>query len=208
MPGSEQSPKPERNSSSSLAALKPLLPTKTKKLGLDAEALSGPEWSEPHSKIALCFGYGTESKLNYLAAVDMTPGIFDDNDLFRLQLALSDKDVVVVAHNANYDLDLLNGVCLDHGLDPLPSGIRYIDTMNTLKTGMAYRRKLADLCKKYSIQLKGGSPDWRLIMQRDAREWEAMREYNLNDVTCTLQLERVYRQRGIPCPIKTWKNRR
>lgn len=158
--------------------------------------------------MALCFGYGDESKLHYLAAVDMTPGIFDDNDLFRLQLAVSAKDAVVVAHNARYDLDLLNGVCLDHGLDPLPSGIQYIDTMNTLKTGMAYRRKLQDLCKKYGVQLKSGSPDWRLVMQRDIREWDVMREYNLNDVVCTLQLERVYRQKQIPAPIKIWKNRR
>ena len=188
--------------------LKPLLPPKTKKIGLDAEALSGPEWEGFHSKIAVCFGWGNESKLSYISALDMTPGIFDTNDLFRLQLAIIEKDTIVVAHNANYDLDLLSGVCLDHGLDPLPSGIRYLDTMNTLKTGYAYRRKLSDLCKKYGIQLKGGSPDWRLVMQRDQREWDAMRDYNLNDVVCTLQLERTYRQRGIPCPIKVWKNRK
>lgn len=178
------------------------------RIGLDAEALSGPEWFPAHqTRLAICFGFGTADNVGYVQAKDMTAGVFDEEDLMAVAYAVAQPGVIVVAHNANYDLDLLNGTLLDHGLDPLPS-VQYQDTMNTLKTGRAFRRTLKDRCAALGVNLKGGSPNWRDILQRKPAAWSLMRDYNINDVICTLQLERAYAAREQYVPIKTWHPRR
>ena len=179
------------------------------RVGLDAEALSGPEWYEPMSRLAICFGYGTEAALRYIEVVRRTPGIFRKKDLKAISAVVCAKGVVIIAHNANYDLDLLNGVLLDHDLPPLKSaGIKYQDTMNTFKRGMAFRNTLKARCAHEGIQLKGGAPDWRAVLQRKPEAWAEMRAYNENDVICTLQLERAYAAKGLNVPVKTWYPRK
>jgi hypothetical protein len=157
--------------------------------------------------MATCFSWGTADDVETITALDMTAGVFSFEDLHYLAEAICEPGVVVVAHNASYDLDLLNGTLLAHDLEPLQP-VQYQDTMNTLKTGRAFRRTLKDRCAAMNVNLKGGSPDWRAVLQRKPEAWKIMRDYNVNDVVCTLQLERAYAQRGQYVPIKTWQPRR
>ncbi len=178
------------------------------RIGLDAEALSGPEWIDTHgfqTRLAVCFGFGPANNVQYIEAVDMTPGVFHRADL---EFLVDDiEGCIIVAHNARYDLDLLNGVLLDHKLPMLPE-LRYLDTMNTLKNGKAFRNTLSARCAAYGVTLKTGSPDWRAVLQRKPEAWAEMEEYNKNDVVCTLELADAYAASGLPCPIKTWRPRK
>ena len=182
------------------------------RIGLDAEALSGPEWfpSKFQTKLAVSFAWGTKkSDIESVQSYDMTAGVWLRSELLEVAEEFYDaEDCIVVAHNARYDLDLLNGTLLTHNLRPLPSGIRYQDTMNTLKTGSAYRNRLSDRCAAMGVNLKTGGPDWLKVLQRDREEWVKMATYNENDVICALALERAYAKAGNPVPIKVWNPRR
>jgi hypothetical protein len=55
------------------------------------------------------------------------------------------------------------------------------------------------------VALKGGSPDWDLVMMGDAAEWDKMRAYNIGDVVCTLELERALTAAGLAPPVRIWR---
>jgi DNA polymerase III epsilon subunit-like protein len=139
--------------------------------------------------------------------MDRRPGRFKTLDLEMVLITLREPGLIVVGHNiARYDLGFLNGILVDHGLGPLPE-LQTQDTMNTLKTGRAYRNSLRAQCERYGVQLKQGAPDWDKILQGDEAEWDLLKSYNTNDVVCALQLERKLDEAGIPCPVRTWRPR-
>jgi len=180
-----------------------------KRIGLDMEALPFVSWNGPPThRHAIAIAWGTEKDVRYIESIDRRPGRFTKPQLAKVRMDLSQPDVVVVGHNAlRYDLPLLNGLLISHGLEPLPT-LRCQDTMNTLKTGTAYRNTLKAQCERYGVNLKQGGPDWDRVLQGYPDEWALMRAYNCNDVVSTLQLEVALREAGIPCPIKTWKSRK
>lgn len=179
------------------------------RVGLDLEAVPRISWDKPPWwKFILCAGWGTGPEdTHYVEVYDRRPGRFIKRDLFELGAALSEKDIVIVGHNAyRYDVPAVNGLLIEHRLPMLPK-LRVQDTLNDLKSGRTYRNSLRAQCKLYGVNLKTGSPDWDLILQGDKASWEEMREYNLNDVVSTLALERGLAAAGLPCPIRTWKPR-
>jgi hypothetical protein len=180
-----------------------------RRIGLDAEALPMVSWNDrPYHRHVISFAWGAGDDVNYIETLDRRPGRFNLDDLERLRADVTAPDVVVVGHNAfKYDLPTLNGVLIGHGFDPLPA-IRCQDTMNDLKTGGTYKNSLSAQCRRYGVQLKQGGPDWDGVMCGDASEWATMRAYNVNDVVCTLELERALAGAGLPCPVKTWRPRR
>jgi hypothetical protein len=193
-----------------LAPLSPVPPPEPgRKVGLDLECVPMVSWMAPPThKFVVCVGWGTEKSLRYIEAVDRRPGIFEGRELMLLWLDLAAKDTVVVGHNAiKFDLPLINGLMIHHGLDPLPD-LRVIDTMNTLKTGQAYRNTLKAQCARYGVNMKDSAPDWDLILQGNKAAWEDMAKYNLNDVVSTLQLERALAAADIPSPVKVWSARK
>ena len=156
----------------------------------------------------LCVGWGELGSIRYIEARSMRPGRFHDEDLLRVHADLSSGDAIVVGHNvASMDLPILNGLFVVHGLPMLPD-VRFQDTMNTVKTGYTYRNTLRAQCERYGITLKTGSPDWDRVLQGFREEWELMETYNMNDVVCTLELERALADAGLPCPIGIWTPRK
>lgn len=181
-------------------------PKPSHRIGLDAEALPAVSWSAPPIyRHAVCFSWGAEDDIRYIETVGRRPGRFKVRQLAELRAAVAAPGAIIVGHNAlRYDLPLLNGVLVAHGLAPLPA-IRCQDTMGELKTGLAYRNTLSAQCKRYGVQLKTGGPDWDLVMCGDANEWLRMRAYNENDVVCALQLLDALVANGLPCPMHTWQ---
>jgi hypothetical protein len=176
-------------------------------IGLDAETLYwGDDGSLPRQQLALCFSFGTPERIRHVVAT--APGRFNTADLTMLAAQLSQEDVVVVGHNAlKFDLPLLNGTLVYNGLEPLPP-LRCIDTLGDLKHGMAFSRSLRALCRRYKIQLKEDSPDWRKVLEGDQAEWKRMVSYCDNDVQCALELEQALAKAGIPSPTRTWNPKR
>jgi hypothetical protein len=166
-------------------------------------------WGQPplHRHV-VCFGYGTIDDLHYIETVNRRPGRFQLRQLRRMREYLTHADTVVVGHNAiRYDVPTTNGVLIAHDLEPLPT-MRVQDTMGNFKNGHAYRNSLKAQCKRLGVALKIGGPDWDLVMMGDREEWALMREYNLNDVVCTLELERALTRAGLEPPIKNWSPRK
>jgi hypothetical protein len=164
-------------------------------------------WGQPpiHRHV-VCVGYGTLDDPHYIETVDRRPGRFQARQLRRMRGYLLQPGTVVVGHNAfRYDMPTLNGVLIAHGVEPLPS-MSVQDTMGNHKNGHAYRNSLKAQCRSYGVSLKTGGPDWDRVMMGDRAEWALMREYNLNDVVCTLELERALTAAGLAPPIKTWRS--
>jgi hypothetical protein len=176
------------------------------RVGLDIEALPMVSWhAPPIHRHVVCFGYGPIDDVRYIETVGRRPGRFRLNHLREMREYLVHPDTVVVGHNAyRFDLPAVNGVLIAHGLDPLPA-MKCQDTMGVLKTGYAFRNTLKAQCKKYGVALKGGSPDWDLVMMGDAAEWDKMRAYNIGDVVCTLELERALTAAGLAPPVRIWR---
>lgn len=173
------------------------------RIGLDLEALPDPNgtWYGPAKhKLALCIGYGTSDNLHYIEALNRRPGIFSARDLLRVRKAIIGN--VVVAHNASYDIGLVNGLLGEHpelGTSYQLPAMFVLDTMGNYKWGGAARNGLSERCDRanrlgWPVKAKIGSPNWRRIAQGDKEEWEIMKEYNLTDVECALGLEEFYRQ--------------
>jgi len=186
------------------------------RVGLDLEALPDPTgtwYGRAKHKLALCVGYGTSEKLNYIEALDRRPGIFSAGDLLEVREALIGN--IVIAHNASYDINLLNGLLAEHpdlGTAYCLPKLFVIDTMGNYKWGGAARNGLAERCDRafrlgWTIKTKTGSPNWRRIAQGDKIEWQEMKDYNLSDVQCALDLEKFYREceSEKTIQVKTWR---
>lgn len=179
------------------------------RLGLDFEALPSPEgtWFGPAKfRLSVCVAFGTiNGKIQYRECVDRRPGLWEPETLLELRDAVMAPNTIIVAHNAEYDLGLLNGLLLDHpdlgGAFAL-EGVLKQDTMGQFKWGGAARISLSARCDRANrlgarIQTKAGSPNWRRVAQGFKDAWREMEEYVVTDVACTLGLEEFYR---------TWPN--
>lgn len=180
-----------------------------RRVGLDFEALPSPEgtWFGPAKfRLAVCFAFGErDGVIQYRECVDRRPGLWEPETLLEIRDIVMAPGTVVVAHNAEYDLGLLNGLLLDHpdlGGAYALSGVLKQDTMGQFKWGGAARITLSARCDRANrlgarIQTKAGSPDWRRVAQGFADDWREMRDYVETDVACTLGLEAFHR---------TWPN--
>lgn len=186
------------------------------KIGLDLEALPDPTgtwYGKAKHKLALCIGYGFHGDLCYIEALDRRPGIFSAGDLLEVRNAIINN--IVVAHNASYDIGLLNGLLGEHpdlGTNYQLPKMFVLDTMGKYKWGGAARNGLAERCDRanrlgWAVKAKIGSPNWRRIAQGDKEEWKIMKEYNLTDVECALGLEKFYRECDTEktIEIRIWK---
>jgi hypothetical protein len=173
------------------------------KIGLDLEALPDPTgtwYGAAKHKLAVCIGYGVPNDLHYIEALDRRPGIFSAGDLLEVREAIIGN--VVVAHNASYDIGLLNGLLGEHpdlGTNYELPPLFVLDTMGNYKWGGVARNGLSERCDRanrlgWQIKAKIGSPNWKRIAQGDKEEWAIMKEYNLTDVECALGLEKFYRE--------------
>ena len=187
---------------------------------LDAEALPDPDgtWTGPaRYKMATCIGYrpGNSEEIEFFESQDRRPDNFDKHQLLYIRDLLM-KPQIIVAHNANYDLDIINGLLMSN-LGPaahLPV-MKYVDTMGEWKWG-GYRNTLKANCERWrdlgfaNINLKTGSPAWRKIAKGDVDEWQVQKDYNINDVICTGQLKDLYNthEAFVPLKIRTWKPNR
>ena len=187
-----------------------------KRIGLDLEALPDPTgtWYGPAKhKLALCIGYGVGDDLHYVQAIDRRPGLFSARDLLRVREAIVGN--IIVAHNASYDIGLVNGLLGEHpdlGTNYELPPMFVLDTMGDFKWGGAARNGLSERCDRanrlgWPVKAKIGSPNWRRIAQGDKIEWKVMKEYNLTDVECALGLEEFYREceSEKTIKIKMWK---
>jgi len=187
-----------------------------KRIGLDLEALPDPTgtWYGPAKhKLALCIGYGVGDDLHYVQAIDRRPGLFSARDLLRVREAIVGN--IIVAHNASYDIGLVNGLLGEHpdlGTNYELPPMFVLDTMGDFKWGGAARNGLSERCDRanrlgWPVKAKIGSPNWRRIAQGDKIEWKVMKEYNLTDVECALGLEEFYRECDSEktIKIKMWK---
>ena len=191
------------------------------RVGLDFEALPSPDgvWYGPAKfRMAVCFAFQSgKAKMQYRECVDRRPGLWTAEDLLELRSAVTAPGAVVVAHNADYDLNLLNGLLLDHpdlgGAFALPD-VQVQDTMGPFrgKWGGAARNTLSARCARANalgarVETKAGSPDWRRVAQGFADAWAEMKDYVMTDVACTLGLEEFYRTwpNETTIPIRTKK---
>ena len=120
---------------------------------------------------------------------------------------LRDPNTLVVAHNANYDLDLANGTLVKLGLAPL-GPVLVSDTMRHLpRNGYAYSRRLGDMCKRFGVARKGEMDpyDWEQVRENDPAALRRLRDYNIGDVRCTLELREVLLARGLLGPPRMWR---
>lgn len=180
-----------------------------RRVGLDFEALPSPEgsWHGPaRFRLAVCFAFqASKGKPQYRECVDRRPGLWEPETLVEIRDIVMAPGTVVVAHNAEYDLGLLNGLLLDHpdlGGAYALGGVLKQDTMGGFKWGGAARNTLSARCDRANrlgarIQTKAGSPDWRRVAQGFEDAWAEMKSYVVTDVACTLGLEEFHR---------TWPN--
>jgi hypothetical protein len=177
-----------------------ITPRKLRFFCLDVEARPGPwgggDFTYKHM-LSLAGAY-EDGPIDYLAP-GFTPGQLRD---FVAPLR---EPSVVVCHNGQYDLGLVSGTLVKLGLTPLGK-ILLSDTMRHLpKNGYAYSRGLADMCKRFGIENKGSmSPyDWEQVYAGDPDALDRLREYNMQDVRCTLALRKALG--GLLGPPKTWR---
>ena len=117
----------------------------------------------------------------------------DDSRLVKEIWNLLDKCEIVIAHNGKqFDVKKIYSRFLVHGLPP-PSPFRIIDTKTEVKRYFGFTsNKLDDLGQELGVGKKlkhTGFEMWKGCMQGDAKSWELMRKYNLQDVVL---LEKVY----------------
>lgn len=93
-----------------------------------------------------------------------------------------EKADVIVAHNADFDLKMLNVIFLLHGLDPIPEK----KIICTLKVARKYFRfagnGLDDLLKLFGHDGKADKPDWVKLTEGDKEEIAKSVHYCDHDV--------------------------
>jgi hypothetical protein len=167
----------------------------------DVEARPGP-WSggDFTYKHMLSIAGGYEGgPVDYLA-----PG-FTRGQLRDFVLPIREPNIIV-CHNGKYDLGLLTGTLIAMDLPPLGK-VLLSDTMRHLpKNGYAFSRGLGDMCKRFGVsEPKGhmGAYDWEQVYAGDPAALDRLRDYNRQDVTCTLALRRALAD--VLLPPRIWK---
>ena len=105
--------------------------------------------------------------------------------MFRGIHALMSEADGLVTYNGNFfDLPKLEGAFVEHGLGPTPP-VAHIDLYQTVKKLGYQSGKLAFVAPFLKIGAKvknEGFALWRSCLDGDAKAWERMKKYNLQDV--------------------------
>lgn len=173
-------------------------------LGLDIEAMHGASWNSTFDA-KMFFGaamrFEDETDQRYLR-----PGA-GRTAFARWIKPLYLPDVIVVAHNASYDLGGLNGESLRLGLGILPPLLVSDPCKHTAKRGNMWSASLENMCQRYGVATKGSMSrhGWEAAYRGDPEWLERVRAYNENDVDCVLALRRAMLEAGDLRAPKTWR---
>lgn len=120
----------------------------------------------------------------------------DDKKLVQSLIKILDNADIVIAHNANkFDIPVINGRALVHGIKP-PSPYKIIDTLTVAKKRFRFiSNKLENLANELGCAPKmqhqnfPGFELWKECIQQNDEAWAEMKKYNIQDVET---LEEVY----------------
>jgi len=171
-------------------------------LGLDIEARPGPWGGKDFTfrhMLSLALGYSGDA-ISYLA-----PG-FLKYELERAIMPLREGNLLVVAHNARYDLNGLNGMMMKLGLQPLPPQLVCDTWADVMKHGFMFSKSLGNMAQRFGVPSKGhmSEVDWERVYEGDPEALEKLKLYNCGDVSTVLALRVVLLERGILKPPRRW----
>ena len=120
----------------------------------------------------------------------------NEKKLLKGLIQFLDEADVVIAHNANkFDLPIINGRALVHGLKP-PSPYKVIDTLTVARRQFGFvSNRLDNLAHELGCMEKGehlkfvGFKLWSECLAGNKKAWDELLKYNKQDVTV---LEQVY----------------
>lgn len=110
----------------------------------------------------------------------------------KVHALINEADAVVHYHGTRFDMPTLNQEFVLCGLKP-PSSYKQIDLLKTVRKQFRLPSNKLDYVARH-LGLKGklahkGMDLWKGCMKKDAKSWEEMEAYNIQDV---LTLETVY----------------
>nr|BDD47183.1 hypothetical protein 1 [bacterium] len=120
----------------------------------------------------------------------------DDRAIISSLCSLIDAADMVVAHNGKrFDLPMIRGRALVHGLAP-PSPVKVIDTLKIAQrefkfesNSLAYLADALGVDAKESHKKFPGFELWLECLRGNDEAWEEMKKYNIQDI---LTLEQIY----------------
>lgn len=187
-----------------LVPLSPVQPRSYRILGLDIEAQHAATWGNQYDG-RIFFGAALRFDDEPDGMSYLRPHASAD-ELKLWMKPLLEPNIIVVAHNGTYDLTGLNGESVRHGLGTLPP-VMLSDTLkHGPKVGQMFGRSLGNLCQMYGLPDKGSMSryDWDAAYRGEDWALQKVREYNMNDVDCVLDLRRA--MRGILSAPRMWKS--
>ena len=110
--------------------------------------------------------------------------VFDDKNVVATVWELLNEANVVCGHNLRgFDKKKFNTRAIFHGFFP-PSPYATIDTLSIARSQFGFTsNKLAYLAKYLDLPAKDEAPDWKLILDGDAKEIKRMVKYCNQDIT-------------------------
>ena len=177
-------------------------------LGIDIESKrKGSDWGQGsfHFRDLICadMRFADESRHRFL------PFDFTREQLDRWAEPLRSSNLLLVAHNGKYDLNVVNATLVGHGLAPLAANI-LSDTLRDGPKGDGWiRRDLGSMALRYGIKAKGSIDQaiWDKAHAGSRAARAAVRQYNQLDVDVVLALQAVMARRGHLGPPKVWRPR-
>lgn len=125
----------------------------------------------------------------------------DDRKLLEGLWELLDEADIVVAHNAKgFDVPMVNGRFLFHGMQP-PSPYKVIDTLQVVRREFRLTSNKLDYVSEYlgfGHKIKTDFELWLGCMSGNKKAWNTMMGYNVKDVAL---LEKVYLK------VRAWDTR-
>lgn len=173
-------------------------------VGLDIETeRKGSDWGDWGFKNFFCGDIREDGRKGH-AFSGFRP---DDSKFGDWADELRRPNTLVVAHNAAFDLDGVNGELTRRGLEPLPPLLVSDTLKHGTKAGKMHYRTLASLCDQYGVEAKGSisSADWDKAYAHDYDALSLVKEYNVLDVVCVLALRRAMIDRGHLKAPKMWR---
>lgn len=119
----------------------------------------------------------------------------DDQPLIASIYEMLEEADIVIAHNGDrFDLPTLNARMVYHGFTP-PKPYKTVDTLKILKNKFRFpSNRLDSVCEYLGIGNKvdtGGFSLWARCMNKEAKAFEEMLDYNVYDVVL---LEKLYKK--------------
>lgn len=178
-------------------------PAPLRVLGLDIEAKrKGSDWGDYPKRNLLC----ADMRFEDGGPHRFLPFDFSTKRFEEWVAPLREPGILVVAHNAPYDLPGVNGWCLKLGLEPLPPIMVHDTLKDTFKSGAMIHRNLGAQAAQYGVMAKGSIENWQWDLASEGhRYWrEKVREYNEADVDVVLALRQAMLKQGHLKPPTLW----